>query len=363
MDVDVSLFVQTLEVGGAQRVVVNLANGLASAGYTTDLVLVTKSGDFLSEVSESVRVVDLGATRTATSIPQLRRYLQNVAPETMISAMTHTNVAALIAKGFAGGDTDVIVTEHGDFVKRYQYMTEGRKERFVATIGGLLYPRANCVVANSQTVKDGIVNTTRVSESSVHVIPNPVVTDDLNRQKELPVDEWFEQLDEPIVISVGRLVPKKDYPTLLRAFTQLREHTEATLVIIGDGQSRSDLETLAVELGISDCVVFAGEIQNPFPYMAQASVFALPSATEAFGNVLVEAMACGCPIVSTRSSSGPVKILNDGEYGRLVPVGDADAMAEALQAELSDPTPEADLKTRAMDFSIDAVLPMFEALL
>jgi glycosyltransferase involved in cell wall biosynthesis len=194
------------------------------------------------------------------------------------------------------------------------------------------------------------------------VIPNPVVTDDLNRQKELPVDEWFEQLDEPVVISVGRLVPKKDYPTLLHAFSQLREQIDATLVIIGRGRSQPDLEALAAELGISDYVVFAGEIQNPFRYMTRSSVFALPSATEAFGNVIVEAMACGCPVVATRSSTGPVKILKDGQYGRLIPVGDADAMAEAIRAELSDPTPAAVLQSRAMDFSIDAVLPMFEAL-
>nr|WP_281259300.1 glycosyltransferase [Salinigranum rubrum] len=195
------------------------------------------------------------------------------------------------------------------------------------------------------------------------MIPNPVVTDDLKRQKELPVDEWFEQLDEPIIISVGRLVPKKDYPTLLQAFRQLRENTAATLVIIGDGRSRPDLEALADELGINDYVVFAGELQNPFPYMSQSSVFALPSATEAFGNVIVEAMACGCPVVATRSSTGPVKILNNGEYGRLTPVGDANAMAEALRAELAAPTSKSALQARAMDFSIDAVLPLFEKLI
>jgi glycosyltransferase involved in cell wall biosynthesis len=363
MDVDVSLFIQTLEVGGAQRVMVNLANGFAAEGYTTDLVLVTESGDFLKEVSEDVRIVDLGATRTVTSIPPLRRYFQDVAPSTMISAMTHTNVAALIANVLAGSSTDIVVTEHGDFVKRYEYMVERRKELFVATIAGLLYPRADYVVANSQTVKDGIVENTRVSENAVEVIPNPVVTDDLNRQKELPVDERFQALDEPIIISVGRLVPKKDYPTLLRAFSQLCEDTEATLVIIGDGRSRSDLEELAIELNIDGQVKFTGEIQNPFPYMARSSVFALPSATEAFGNVIVEAMACGCPVVATRSSTGPATILNDGEYGRLTPVGDASAMAKALRAELAEPTPEPVLQSRAADFSVDAILPRFEALL
>lgn len=363
MDVDVSLFIQTLEVGGAQRVVVNLANGFASAGYTTDIVLVNRSGDFLSEVAENVRIVDLGADRTITCIPQLRRYFQNTAPSIMISAMTHTNVAALLASDLAGASTDVIVTEHGDFVERYKYMRESQKERFVAGIAGLLYPRADCVVAVSQTVKDGIVKHTRVSEDAVRVIPNPVVTDDLKQQKEQSVSEWFEELEEPIIISVGRLVPKKDHSTLLRAFKQLRKDTEATLVIIGDGRSRSDLEELAVELGIRDDVKFAGEIQNPFAYMRRSSVFALPSATEAFGNVIVEAMACGCPVVATRSSTGPVTILNDGEFGRLTPVGDASAMAEALRAELADPIPEPILHSRAMDFSIDAILPMFEALL
>jgi glycosyltransferase involved in cell wall biosynthesis len=277
--------------------------------------------------------------------------------------MTNTNVAALIAKSLAGSSSDVIVTEHGDFVKRYEYMTEGRKALVIATIAGYIYPISDCIVANSQTVKDGIVENTRVSRSAVEVIPNPVVTDDLNRQKGLPVDEWFQALDEPIIISVGRLVPKKDYPTLLRGFSQLCEDTEATLVIVGDGRSRSDLEELAIELNIDGQVKFTGEIQNPFPYMARSSVFALPSATEAFGNVIVEAMACGCPVVATRSSTGPATILNDGEYGRLTPVGDASAMAKALRAELAEPTPEPMLQSRAADFSVDAILPRFEALL
>jgi glycosyltransferase involved in cell wall biosynthesis len=127
----------------------------------------------------------------------------------MISAMTHTNVAALIANVLASSSTDIVVTEHGDFVKRYEYMIERRKEFVVATILGLLYLGADYVASNSQSVKDGIVENTRVSENAVEVIPNPVVTDDLNRQKELLVDDRFQALNESIIISVDRLVQKK----------------------------------------------------------------------------------------------------------------------------------------------------------
>jgi glycosyltransferase involved in cell wall biosynthesis len=363
MDVDVSLFIQTLEIGGAQRVMVNLANGFAAEGYTTDLVLVTESGDFLEEVAADVRILDLGATRTVTSIPQLGRYLQNVEPLTMISAMTHTNVAALIANGVARGHTNIIVTEHADWTKRKKYNKEGMKNRLLAFTAGGLYSLSDHVVANSETVKQSITEKSRLSEDSIRMVPNPVVTNKLKRQKEGGVQEWFKKLEGPIVTSVGRLAPEKDYPMLLRAFQQLRNDLDASLLLIGDGQSRSGLEALAMELGVKEAVIFAGEMRNPFPYLARSSVFALPSISEAFGNVIVEAMACGCPVVTTRCSTGPVNILNDGEYGRLIPVGDTDAMSRALRTELLSPTKESVLQSRADDFSIETVLPMFEALL
>jgi len=363
MKVDVALFIQTLEVGGAQRVTVNLANGFAEAGYATDLVLVNATGGFLSEVSDEVRIVDLHASRTVTCLPDLYRYLRDVSPSTVLSAMTHTNVAALLTSGLAGNLSNVIVTEHGDFVKRYGFMDNGQKEKAVATLAGHLYPFAKCVVANSQTVKDGIVETTKVPADNIQVIPNPVVSDTMLNQRKRPVEPWFESLTEPIVISVGRLVPKKDYPTLLLASEDLRETHDANLVLIGDGQSRPSLESLTVKLGIEEYVTFPGTLQNPFPYLEAASVFALSSATEAFGNVLVEAMACGCPVIATRSSTGPIDILGDGEYGRLTGVGDEKEMAAALRDEIDDPTPESILRNRANDFSIDRILPRFESLL
>jgi glycosyltransferase involved in cell wall biosynthesis len=201
-----------------------------------------------------------------------------------------------------------------------------------------------------------------VPSAKVKVIYNPTVTPEIFRKATEPVQHpWFVDNRVPIILAAGRLHRQKDFPTLLRAFSLLRQNRPCRLVILGDGKKRrrKALRQLAKQLGIEKDVSLPGFVENPFAYMARANLFVLSSAWEGFGNVIVEALACGCPVVSTDCRSGPREILDNGRYGRLVPVGDPEALARAMLEALDDPDNPCDRETRiqrAMEFSVDKIV-------
>jgi glycosyltransferase involved in cell wall biosynthesis len=166
-----------------------------------------------------------------------------------------------------------------------------------------------------------------------------------------------------VLVAVGRLHEQKDFQTLLRAFALVRARRSARLIILGEGPERPALEAGVAKLGLTEDVDLPGFVPNPYAFMAGASQFVLSSRYEGLPTVLIEAMACGCPVVSTDCPSGPGEILDNGKYGRLVPVGDAAALAEAMEATLDAPPPAAELKARADLFHIDRVIDSYRRLL
>jgi len=188
------------------------------------------------------------------------------------------------------------------------------------------------------------------------VIYNPVVTPSLKSLATAPVDHpWIGTNQPPLVLAVGRLTAQKDYPTLLRAFAKVRSRRNCRLIILGEGELRDSLEALTSQLGIADSVQLPGFADNPFAWMSKASLFVLSSAWEGLPNVLIQAMACGTPVVSTDCPSGPAEILENGKWGRLVPVGDEVALAEAMDRALEDKV-FPDVAVRATYFSLDSAL-------
>jgi len=165
--------------------------------------------------------------------------------------------------------------------------------------------------------------------------------------------------DARILVTVGRLVDLKDHVTLINAFAKVREDIDVRLYIIGDGPNRKKLERLGQTLGLADDIRFLGWQRNPFALLKQADAFVLSSRFEGFGNVIVEAMACGLPVISTDCPSGPHEILEGGETGVLVPVGDVDALAQAITAMLSNRQKLAEYaqksKSRVKDFDVSRV--------
>jgi glycosyltransferase involved in cell wall biosynthesis len=265
----------------------------------------------------------------------------------------YTSMRALLAKVLFRLHARVVLSQRNMFtMDRGPIQTRLRFLRY-----RLLSSHADACVCISRGVADEMRTLGLLPESKIHVVYNPVVTDELLSQMEEPLEHpWFTN-GEPggtpsVVLGVGRLGAQKDFATLIRAFTLVaREREDARLLILGEGKQRPALEKLLHELGVADRASLPGYAVNPYPYMKRAALFVLTSRFEGFGNVGAEALACGCNVVSTDCRSGPAEILDGGKYGRLARVGDPEDVARQILAALADPLPPALLRARASFFS------------
>ena len=227
-----------------------------------------------------------------------------------------------------------------------------------------LFSGATHFVAVSQGTSDSLENALGVPREKITTIYNPIVTPDLDdKAVETPDHPWFRDDGAPVLLAVGRLEKQKDYPTLIRAFARLAVRRPCRLIILGEGSKRTEVEGLVEELKLTDRVSLPGWAENPLAFMARASLFVLSSRWEGLPTVLVEALACGCPCVSTDCPSGPAEILQDGEFGALVPVGDSAALAEAMERVLDAPPDRRLLQQRAAYFSADRAVAAYEELI
>jgi len=359
----IALFLPSLRCGGAERVMLKLAGAFAESGLNVDLVVAAAEGPYLSQVPPQVRLVDLAASRVLTSLPGLARYLRRYRPAALLSAMEHANLVALWARAIARVPMRVVVSIRITVSQDVQH-GQPLRGRLATKCAGLFYRTAQGVVAVSDGVADDFANVTGFRRSGIRTIYNPVVASELSALAEAPVnDPWFAGGEPPVVLGVGRLTMQKDFPTLLHAFARVRSQRLARLLILGEGEKRSELEALAQKLGLGRDVRLPGYVDNPFAYMRRCSVFVLSSAYEGLPNSLIEAMACGAPVVSTDCPSGPAEILEGGRYGCLVPIGDADAMASAILAILRNAPDTTSTRQRANMFSIEASADQYLQLL
>ncbi len=328
----IALFLPHLDGGGAERVMALLAAGFASQGSQVDLVLVKTQGSYLSLLPPEVRIIDLHAANEYTSLPGLVRYLRGEQPQVLCSTLDLANLIALIARRISRVSTRVIVRVANTVSMRKRSIFKKKLERRLLR---WIYPWADNIVAVSEGVRMDLASYTGIAPERIVAIYNPVITTELSAQaQEIVPHPLFANGNIPVVLGVGRLAEAKDFPTLMRAFAKLHEKRRANLVILGEGEQRSELERLAQDLGIATCFSLAGFTANPFAYMSKAAVFTLTSRWEGLPGVLIQAMACGCPVVSTDCPSGPSEILAQGKYGHLVPVGDVAKLAEALEQVL-----------------------------
>lgn len=334
----VALFMHSFAGGGAERVMVNLAEGLAARGLRVDMVVVRPDGPYRSLLSPDVRLVDLGCRRALRSLPPLVRYLRRERPAALLSAMGDSNLIALWARIVARYRGRVVVSVHINLSRHYQG-TSGFKDRFFPFLYRRFYPGADAVVAVSQDAADDLTRTLGLPANLVQRIYNPVVTPALFAAAQEPVTHpWFAPGEPPVILSVGRLCAQKDFLMLIQAFAQVHRRQAARLVILGEGPDRAALEQAVAAHGLTGAVDLPGFAANPYAYMSRAAAYVLSSRWEGLPTVLIEALACGARVVSTDCPSGPREILRDGQIGRLVPVGDAGSLADALEETLGDAT-------------------------
>ena len=354
----IALFVPSLHGGGAERVILDIATELANRGVPVDLVLVKAEGRYLDLVPKGVRLIDLNSHRAAASLLKLIRYIQREQPTALLATLTQANVIALFAKILLRGRLRVVTRIANTYSEE---LATGRfKHRVALRLLKYLFPVADRIVAVSQGVAEDLIELRPTISARVMTIYNPVARSAIVEQAVAPANHsWFETHAAPVVLSVGRLATVKDHATLLKAFSEVLRSRQARLVILGEGPERENLLELAASLGVSQHVDLPGFKVNPFGYMSKAKVFALSSRYEGFPNVLVQAMACGTPVVSTDCRSGPAEILEDGRWGQLVPVGDWQSMAEAITKTLDNPVPSGLLIARASAFSADASINQY----
>lgn len=363
MNPRIAFFFPQLAAGGVQRSLLLLAEGLLQHGLQVDLVVGRAEGPFVSQVPAGAHLVDLHARHIRAALPGLVRYLRDFPPTALLSAQTHANILAAVARRLGNPRVRLVVSEHNDMAAVVHAPGAGR-DRLRPFFARLFYPWADEIVAVSSGVANSLSVMTGLPRLSIHVIYNPLIPLDLDVRKQAPCSHpWLAAGEPPVLLAVGRLEHQKDYPCLLRALALLNQQQKTRLLILGEGPERSSLEALVNELGLQANVELPGFVENVFACMARTAVFVLSSAWEGFPSVLVEAMACGVPVVATDCPSGPAEILEGGRHGRLVPVGDPNALAEAIEAALTVPGPVETARLRAKEFTMERAVQEYLPLL
>ena len=402
----IAILVPHLRGGGAERKALAIASGLLRRGHEVDLVLRRLICDYPNEVPRGLRLfyirrmisdpdsqknlahmatvprsltgksfrvrytrLSLVATLLSNSswdlIPlamnaRLSRwaagiaaYLDRERPDALLAMLTPSVVAATMAARLARHRVRTVGTLHNKVTSK-RWLRRGRRA----------YPHADAAVGVSRGVASELAKRVGVPVDRVHTIYNPVVSEGLVRNSSQPAGHpWLDKPGPPVILAAGRLSRQKDFPTLFTAFARLRERCPARLIVLGKGRLQAELLGHAQRLGISEHLDLPGFVQNPYAFMAKASLFVLSSRHEGLPTVLIEAMACGCPVVSTDCPFGPTEILEGGRWGELVPVGDAKALSEAMLRTLENPPSNEAVRKRASFFGIEQAVARYEELL
>jgi glycosyltransferase involved in cell wall biosynthesis len=354
------IHVPDLSGGGVERLQLDLAPLFTAAGLEVTFLLGADTGALRSQIPPGVGVISLNAPRQLMSLIPIARYLRRTCPDILLVNTEHPAILSLWARGIARSPTRVVVCQHNALSA--QGRRPGWQFRMLPSLARLSFPRADRIVAVSLGVADDLAVSCAIPRDRIDVIYNGVVGSDFARKKAARLEHrWFGQ-GIPVVVAAGRFVEQKDFATLITAFKRVVDAREARLLLLGEGPLRETLLALALSLGIAERVDMPGFCANPVPFLNAASVVVLSSRHEGFGMVLAEALACGTPVVSTDCPHGPAEILEHGRYGKLTPVGDSEALAQAILATLRAPPPRDVLEARGHVFSVTAAADRYLAL-
>jgi glycosyltransferase involved in cell wall biosynthesis len=352
---DLAIFVASLFHGGVGKMRVHLMNEFARRGVRMDLLLAERDSPYMDRLDKSIRVVDMPTSNAVTGVPFLATYLFRNRPRVLLAQRLRVNALALRAKALAGGDTKVFVTANTHMTTEIQALKPAKRPHHLALLRKY-FPRNDGIISVSAGVAEDLAGLLGWPWPTprIQLAPNPVVTPELYALAAEPLDHpWLAPGQPPVILGVGRLEPQKDFPTLLKAFAQVRRQRPCRLVILGEGKLREELQRLATELGIAADVEMPGFVANPYAWMARAALFVLSSLWEGSPNGLTEALAVGVPLVATNCPSGPFEILEGGRWGPLVPMGDPAGLAVAMLATLEHPPAREDLQQAAQRYTLD----------
>lgn len=355
-----AILASNLHLGGAERVTLNLVNGFQRHGCQTHLILVEATGELLGQVDPQVTIIDLSAGRGRRAVRAFRKYLRTECPQVVLPITYEMNIVASLAFLGLSPRPKLFLTVHNPLRR---YLECSRLYRvFAMGLSRILYPRADHVISVCHGVSAELIAHKWARRDRSTAIYNPIVP---KRKAALASRTLSSNVRReptvPMIVNVGRLVPQKNQLLLLDAFKLVTDVRPAQLWIVGEGPCRGKLEERIRELGLADSVQLLGQISDPLPIIAAADAFVLSSTHEGFGNVLVEAMWAGTPIVATDCPYGPREILEGGKWGKLVPPDNAPALSEAILDLLSNGG--IDARARANDFTVERAVDRYLALI
>lgn len=362
-DKKIAFFGPVYGVGGAGHVCADVGKELGHRGYDIDFLVDGgyKAGGYLEEnqpkTCRVIQITDVSPKENGYNLwyykslfRSLLKYLRGQSRLTLLSNATKYNIISVWASALCSAVAGLHLIEHNVLEPRISGV-----RHILPPLVQIHYPFADSVIGVSSDITNDLISNHGLDPRLCMKVENPVDIDRVTTMAEDEVEHrWFMD-DIPVIVGVGRFVDFKQFSILLAAFHTLRKRIEARLLMVGGGPLKDDLVQQCRYLGIQDHVDFLGFSDNPYKYMRRADLLAHSSWVEGFGLVLVEALACGTPVVATDCPGGPSDILNDGEYGELVDVGDPRGLAEAMARTLSDPPDSDRLVERARYYDVEKV--------
>lgn len=352
----IAFLIPNLGGGGAERVALTLTGAFAERGHEVDLLVMQKKGELVELVPSRVRLVDLGAPRTRNVLRPLIRYLRERRPDALQVSMWPLTIVGVLAVRLSGSRAKLVVSDHSVLSSHYPPKTQ----RSLGLTTRLFYPLADARVVVSRGAGSDLAQLSGLPESRFTVVPNPISLPAIVRSSDAVEALWGDASRR--ILTVGKLKPEKNQALLIRAFSRLPFDLNARLMIVGSGDLERELKREAISCGVADRVVFAGHVLDPWPCYASADLFVLSSRQESFGNVLVEALHAGVPIVST-DTIGAREVLESGRWGCVVELGDSEALAVAMRQQLNSHSDRAALRHRAEDLSGESAVGSYLDLL
>jgi glycosyltransferase involved in cell wall biosynthesis len=348
----ICIFPDRIDDGGIDRYALNLAEALLQHGVEVDLFVTNGTGKLLPQRPKDSRLF-VGGGNTKKSIVPFYNYLQQEKPDLLISANLYIDIVSIVVKALANVPTKHAVTLHTAF-SREDYRGKETLKKIYTKVCTWLYPRADYIVAVSNAVAQDSQNYFKLTKP-IKVIYNPVVTPALySKSAAETTHPFYTNKNAPVLLAIGRLSAQKDFSTLLRGFAELRKTQKAKLLILGEGEERGLLESLAEDLNLGDDFSMPGFVDNPYPYIKQADMLVSSSAWEGLPTVMIEALALGTPVVATDCPGGSREILGGGNYGRLIEMRNPSTLAQAILETLHLPTHKSKLQARGQVFSMEA---------
>lgn len=352
---------------GLDRFTLNLSGAFYDLGCRVDVVVPTITEyhqQVIKTLPSGVRSISLnlhtGKKSSIQKVIQISKYLKREKSTIFFANADYIGISNL-ANLMAGSNAKIVHIVHVS-VSHYIQNSNSIDTKIKRFLLKHFYRRSNGIIAVSKGVAKDLSLITQIPLRKIQVIYNPVVSISLSKKASEDVAHpWFMCNNIPVILGAGRIMEQKDFETLIKAICKVRQKRACRLVIIGEiSPHKKELDILIKQLDLSEEVAFLDFVNNPYAYMAKATVFVMSSKYEGFGNVLVEAMATGTPVVSTDCPSGPAEILADGRFGILVPVGDSSALADAILRTIDDPVDISSLQKRAAEFTVERIAKQYE---